>query len=116
RPRVVEYLLAGADAYALHVSFRDTELMFGGGSLDRLSQTFLGIGKAGGLTPADKADMARVFRERPSEAYTYAITDAVNTLLVYERMREMDRRVYQLLGLPDPQGRVIRATLGGRVS
>jgi hypothetical protein len=116
RPRVVEYLLVGQDAYALHLTLRDTSLLFGPGSLDHLSRTFIGVGKAGGLTPADKAEMARVFHERTAEASTYAVTDAVTTLLVYERMREMDRRVYQLLGLPDRPGRVIRGTLGGRVS
>ena len=47
--------------------------------------------------------MLRAFREKTADAYGYAIVDAVNTLLVHERMAEMDREIYASFDVPDAE-------------
>jgi hypothetical protein len=113
---ILEYLARPGELYALRVAFRDTTLPFGPASLDSLSKTFLGVGKCDLVTDAEKERMAGVFRARPADAYRYAVTDPVHTLLVHEAMEAEDRRVSAALGLPPPPGTTMRPTLGGRVS
>lgn len=112
---LLEYLRDDADFFGVRVRARDTMLPFGPASLDRLSQTFLGLPKSDVLGPGDKQDMLRTFRERTCDAYGYAMVDAVNTLLVYEQMQAKDRSVYAAFGFSAEEIPPLRATLGGRV-
>jgi hypothetical protein len=114
---VVEYA-AGPDGslFAVVLETRDTNLPFARGKLEELSQAYLGLGKAGGLTDDDKRDMRRTFRTKTGRAYGYAAADAVNALLVYERMNELDREVQASLSTTGREPAPMRPTAGGRVA
>jgi hypothetical protein len=98
---ILEYLVAGDNAYALRVKMRDTTLPYGKGRLEDHSQTFVGIGKSETLSEEDKKHMSETFRKRPTDTYGYAMVDAVNTLLVYEAMVAKDREISRAFGLPE---------------
>jgi hypothetical protein len=102
--------------FAVRLRTRDTNLPFGSGSLDRQSQTFLGLRKSTALSDDEKEDMLRTFRTRPHDAFAYAITDAVNTLLVWEAMRKKHQRVYRSFGFPKESIPEMAATAGSRVA
>jgi len=59
--------------------------------------------------------MVQTFRKKPSDAYGYAIVDAVNTLLVHEQMQKQDRGVYHAFGAGE-EAPPMRTTLGSRVA
>jgi hypothetical protein len=84
---VVQYFQDGVVQRGLRLRFFDTALPFGPASLEAHSRTFLGVGKVAAFCDAEKAEMARMFRERTADAYGYAMIDALNTLLVFGRMR-----------------------------
>jgi hypothetical protein len=113
---VLEYCCRGGDLYETRVQTRDTVLPFGHATLESLSKTFLGFGKHGTLAEQDKRDMLHTFQARTADAYGYAMADALNTLLVYERMQARDRDIYRSFGFPDEAIPPLRPTLGGRVS
>ncbi len=100
--------------YPVTARFCDTHGPFGSASLNSHSRTFLQLGKSDLLAEKDKREMFKTFRERPHDAYGYAIVDAVNTLLVYEQMAEYDRGIYQHFGHPGPAE--MAPTLGRRVA
>lgn len=69
-PPILEYLKIGDDFLCgICIETADNILPFGKGSLDRHSQTFLGIGKSGNITAKDKASMAKTFDVKTDEAY-----------------------------------------------
>jgi hypothetical protein len=113
---VVEWFDAGRELYQVRLSTLDTRLPFGPGSLDSLSRTLLGRGKAESISADEKARMSLVFRDRPADAYGYAAVDAVNTLLVAEQMHVRDREMYASFGIPEHLVPPMRPTLGSRVS
>jgi hypothetical protein len=114
---VVEFLLHGDEMYAVQIDHRDIARIYhSNASLEALSQTFLGIGKCRVITDEEKADMRRVFHVRTGDGYGYAAVDAVNTLLVYERMQAVDRQMYREFGIPEERVPRMRSTLGSRVS
>ena len=87
---------------AIELATIDTIRPFGTGSLDDLCRTFLGRGKIGDLTPAEKADMRALFRADPARAWAYAIADVVQTLQLLDAMRAEHRAIYQQFGFaPD---------------
>jgi hypothetical protein len=112
---ILEYAYLGQNYYEVHVEMRDTMLPFGPASLDRLSQTFLGLRKSDTLSEEDKRNMFRTFQTRTADAYGYAMTDVVNTLLIYEQMIVKDREIYESFGLRSDIP-PLRPFLGGRVS
>jgi hypothetical protein len=113
---VVEYCSWGENFYRVCLRTRDTVLPYGHASLDTLSKTFLGFGKNETLTEQDKRDMHRTFHDRTTDAYGYAMADALNTLLVYEQMQCRDREIYRSFGFPEEDIPPLRPTLGSRVS
>jgi hypothetical protein len=113
---ILEYLYVEGELVPLRVTMRDTILPYGPGSLDKLAQRFLGVGKCGALTKADKKDMLHTFQTRTADAYGYAAVDAVLTLLVYEEMQRHDRNIYSTFGVPSDRVPALRPTLGARVS
>lgn len=114
---LVEYArLVDGRLFAIRVRMQDISLVFGSGSLDDHSRTFLGMSKSEALTTKDKENMRRTFRKRTCDAYTYAIVDVATTLLVYEQMKEKDREIYQSFGFPEGSIPPLRSTLGSRVN
>jgi hypothetical protein len=113
---VVEYLRCGSLFHAIRLQTRDTLLPFGPASLERHSQTFLGLGKCNLLTTEDKRDMLRTFQEKTADAYGYALVDPVNTLLIHEQMVQRDCEIYRCFNIPDGEIPPLRPTLGSRVS
>lgn len=89
---------------------------FGPGSLDSHCQTFLGIRKSEAITQEDKSHMRRTFCEKSNDAYGYALTDPVNTLLVWEQMQQCHVQVYQGFGFSPNDTPPMRGTLGAGVS
>lgn len=113
---VLSYSRGGPVICECSVETRDTMLPYGPASLDGLSKTFLKIGKSEVLSQEEKQDMLETFKKRPHDAYGYAVTDAVNTLLVYEQMQAKDRGIYGAFGFPETAIPELRPTLGSRVS
>src|SRR5262249_32132204 len=114
---VVEYArTADGDLYEIRLRTRDTNLPFGPMTLEAASKTFLGTGKVETLTPEDKQDMRRTFQEKTADAYGYAIVDVVNVLLVSERMRNENRRIFEAFDCPVEDIPPMRPTLGSRVA
>ena len=113
RNPVMEYAVGGGMQYAIRAQWFDTSLPFGNLSLDELAQSFLGVGKLHEISDADKHEMERCFREKPETAFTYAIVDAVLTLLVEERMHVEHRGMYEKLGFHTDDIPTLRPTLGG---
>jgi len=114
---VVEYIrMDDGRLFEIRLATADTMLPFGPGSLNEHCQTFLGLSKSEAATQADKENMRRAFHEKPDAMYGYAITDAVNTLLVDEQMCEQHRAMYSQLNFPSEQIPPLRGTLGARVS
>lgn len=113
---VLEHLYSDDGLHPVRVRTFDTCLPFGKGSLDEHAFTFLGVRKDGRISAAEKAHMRDVFHKRPKAAYAYAVWDALLPLLLAERMREEDRRVYVQLGFPEDAIPAMRPTLGSRVS
>ena len=60
--------------------------------------------------------MLRSFREKARDAYGYAAVDAVNTLLIHERMAQLDRDIYRSFGIEEADAPPMKATLGSRVA
>jgi hypothetical protein len=114
---VVEYA-PGPDGsvYEIRLETRDTGQAFGPGSLDDLGRAFLGLSKSDALADPEKQDMLRTFRERPADAYGYAIVDVANTLLLHEEMAEADREIYRSFGVPDADIPPMKGTLGARTA
>jgi hypothetical protein len=100
--------------YAIRLTTLDTMLPFGPGSLDRLCQTFLGVGKSAAFSPDEMEQMRYAFQRRPEAAFGYALRDVILTLLLYEKMLERDRAMYEAFGLTPL--RPMKATLGSRVA
>lgn len=116
-PPIVEYVTATNEmTFGISLQTRDTSQVYGKGSLDDLSQTFLGRPKSGSLDASDKACMLETFRQKPIAAYSYAMIDAVHTLLVHERMTAEDRQIHTEFGVEESQIPAMRATLGSRVA
>jgi hypothetical protein len=118
RAPIVEYALdSDGNLYQIRLETRDTQLALDPkASLDDLSRTFLGRGKDQDITAADKQDMLRTFREKPREAYAYAIRDVVNTLLIHEQMQVMDADIYESFGVTGADIPPMKATVGSRNS
>ena len=117
RGPVLEYARLDDDLFALTMDFRDTMLPYGPASLDSHSKTFLRLGKLDCFSSEEKRHMLRTFQERADDAYGYAMTDAVNTLLVHEQMARKDAEIYQAFDFGEEEEiPPLRATLGSRVS
>jgi hypothetical protein len=114
RPPILQYIRQAAGLFSLRVDFRDTNLPFGPAKLDDLSRTFLRIPKYEGISEEEKAQMIKLFRERTTDAYTYAVADPLNTLLVHEQMQAIDRQMFLDFGIPVDQIKPMRATQGQR--
>jgi len=112
---VVQYAALGNQLYEVHLTTRDTMLPFGRSSLDELCQTFLGLGKSDAISDDEKSKMLATFKKRPRDAYGYAIVDAVNTLLLYEEMKNSDRKIYEAFDVPEDRIPPMARTIGGRV-
>ena len=116
-PPLVEFGVApDGSVYEVRLQTCDTMLPYGTASLDRLSEAFLGFGKGELLAAEEKADMLRTFHAKPADTYGYAITDAINTLCVWEQMELNDRQMYESFGCPTAETRKMRPTLGARVA
>lgn len=116
RAPVLEYAQEGAAVYPVRVQHFDTNLPFGSSTLEEHARTFLGVGKAEGISHADKSHMLKTFKRKTREAYGYAVLDAVLTLFIEDRMREADVAMYRALGFPEGEAPPLRPTLGGRVA
>jgi hypothetical protein len=113
---VLDGAVTGGDSLcAIRVSYFDTRLTFGSGSLDDLAKTFVGAPKFGGFGESEKADMLQTFRRAPLRAYAYAITDAILTLLIHEGMTAVNREMYEALGFQG-DAPALCPTMGRRVS
>ncbi len=115
RSPAVEYIQALGNFYRVVLEMRDTMLPFGPGSLERHSQTFLGIGKCQTISDAEKGRMLETFRARPADVYGYGMVDAVNTLLLYEQMVTTSTRMYRNFGFDDNVPN-FQPTMGSRVA
>ncbi|HET6325476.1 MAG TPA: hypothetical protein VFG04_12425 [Planctomycetaceae bacterium] len=114
---IVEFLeTSGGDLFAIRLTTFDTMLPFGPGSLDRLSRTFLGVGKADTLSTGEKEQMRDTFLRRPDQAFGYALRDAVLTLLLYEEMLNRDRAMYEAFAIAPDLVAPMKPTLGSRVA
>lgn len=114
RNPAVQYAV-GADGklYQIELGFRDTNLLFGSGSLDKLGQTFTGIAKCSALSSEEKSHMRRTFQARTADAYGYAISDAILTLKCYEAMQEKHAAIYRQFGFHECEIPPIKPTVGG---
>jgi hypothetical protein len=112
----LEFASEGFVVRPVRIRMFDTALSFGRASLDDLAQTFLGIGKDGRISTAEKAEMHQTFLRRPTDAYKYAMRDPVLTLLMHERMREADHRMYIDLGFEESEVPRLLPTQGSRVA
>ena len=116
-PPVVEAIeTPDGHAYLIELEFADTMLPFGGGSLDRLCQTFLGAGKSEAISQSEKENMLSTFQRRTADAYGYAISDVINELLLYQQMKRHHREVFRAFGVPKQATPPMRPTLGRRTS
>ncbi|HEV3304177.1 MAG TPA: hypothetical protein VG055_31295 [Planctomycetaceae bacterium] len=114
---IVEFLeTSGGDLFAIRLTTFDTMLPFGPGSLDHLSQTFLGVGKADTLSKSEKEQMRDTFLRRPHEAFGYALRDAVLTLLLREEMLNRDRAMYEAFGISSDLVGPMKPTMGSRIA
>jgi len=113
---VLQFIWSDSLLHAVSVDFQDTNLIFGSMSLDGQSRTFLGIPKCDRVRKEEKDHMTRVFNERTLDAYTYAVADPVNTLLIYEQMELLDRQIQQDFGISGDDLKPMGSTLGQRVS
>jgi hypothetical protein len=116
---VLQYVLKEDDDDVVHpirIRTFDTLLPFGKVNLGDHAQTFLGVTKLSAISKKDKERMRRTFRRKPGKAYGYSILDVILTLLVEERMREEDRRMYKTLGFEEKAIPPLRATQGARVA
>jgi hypothetical protein len=102
--------------YAIRLRTVDTTLPFGPGSLDRHSQTFLGVRKIDSINAYEKQRMLSTFRSRPSDSFAYAIRDAVLELRLHEEMQRRDREIFTAFDIPSDDIPAMRGTVGGRVS
>jgi hypothetical protein len=103
-------------AWPLKVRTFDTALPFGKGSLDTHAKSFLGISKLESISKEDKERMRETFHKKTNEAYLYAMLDPILTLLVHERMREEDHKMYVTLGFEESEIPPLRPTMGSRVA
>lgn len=114
---IVEYLRTNDGRFfAISMSHADTTLPFGAGSLDGHCQTFLNINKNDAITGEQKSRMREVFEQHTHDAYGYALSDAVNTLLVYERMKQQHADMYAAFDFTPEESPPMRHTLGTRVA
>ena len=114
---VVEYLIDAEDRmFEVRLTTRDLVYPCGSASLETHSQTFLGLSKCQAISNGQKKNMRRTFRKHTDDAYGYAITDAVNTLLVYEQMNAEHRLTFAAFGCPVDEIPEMRPTLGSRVA
>jgi len=114
---IVEFLeLADGQLFAVRLATVDTNLTFGPKPLDDLAQTLLGVGKRNTFSADELGNMQKTFKKRPHDAFGYGLRDAVLTLLVHEKMGELDRYTYKALGIPDNFVPPMAGTIGGRVS
>jgi hypothetical protein len=113
---VLQYVSSEDNFFAVRLETRDSHVPFGPSSLDRHSKTFLGLPKSDIFTEEDKEDMHRAFLSRKADAFGYAATDVVQTLLVFEQMEEKDREIYRAFGFAEKDIPPMRAFQGGRVS
>ena len=97
--------------YRVTLKFNDTQKLFGPGSLEAHSRTFLHVGKTNSITTEDKQAMLTTFRRKTDDAYGYAIVDAVNTLFVFEQMERTNQDIYRHFG---HHGHVNTASTAGR--
>ena len=102
--------------YAVRVETADTSLPYGSGQLDRLARTFLGVSKSEVFNEEQKSRMRAMFRERPHEAFGYALRDAALTLLLFEQMTTRNREIYRSLNIPEPLIGPMKPTAGARVA
>lgn len=114
---IVEYLhFEDGSFYAIKLHTVDTWHPFGPASLDDHCRTFLQIGKSSVLTAEDKSGMRETFHRKTVDAYGYAITDPVNTLLVHEQMERHHQQTIAELDIDSGQLRRMRGTLGARAA
>jgi len=98
---VLQYLLIGKKfIVAIRIETCDLMLPFNSASLDKHSQTFLGLGKAKDLSINDKKQMETTFKNKTAETYNYAAVDALNTLLIYEQMKLRDLEIHESFKVP----------------
>ncbi len=114
---VVEYAEdARGQLFAIQLATIDTTLPFGPGTLESMSQTFLGQGKVGDLTRAEQRNMRGLFDADPARAYTSAIADVVQNLRLLEAMREHHRVIYRKFDFTDDQIPVMKNSQGARAA
>jgi hypothetical protein len=99
KPPVVEYVREGETLIAVRLDTLDTNCVAGPCKLDDLAKAFLGMGKSTDISEEEKANMRRVFKKRPKQAYQYAIRDVVITLAIAERFEQQHRDLYDKYGL-----------------
>ena len=117
RAPVVDHLrfLDGTRSW-VQLTTLDTRLAFGTGTLDALARAFAGVGKPTAIPEEAKARMSGVFRDRPRDAYAYAATDAILTLLTAEGMVAEDRRLFDSFGLSKYAPKRMKPTMGARAA
>tara|TARA_R110002095_G_scaffold179895_1_gene157401 strand:- start:215 stop:3217 length:3003 start_codon:yes stop_codon:yes gene_type:complete len=113
---IIEYAKFGSNRlYQVRIETRDTMLPYGKSNLGTLSDIFINQKKDESISKAEKATMLKTFRTKTNEAYGYAIVDVVNTLLVYEQMKEYDTNIYREFKVPESNIPEMSATIGSRV-
>lgn len=113
----VEYIVTNAGhMYAVRLATRDINCSLGGGSLDDHCRTFLGLPKSDVISTKEKTHMLHTFRRKTNDAYGYAISDAVNTLLLAEQLRAEHESLCASLGCPKDDYPPQRATMGRGVA
>jgi hypothetical protein len=113
---VLEYARSNGVLHAVHVQTIDLTQPFGRGSLNDLAKLFLGTTKLAAIGAQELPRMLDTFRRTPDEAYGYAMLDSILTLLILERMKEEDSRVYVDLGIKAASTATFRPTQGSRVA
>jgi hypothetical protein len=113
RAPAVEFLqFPDGELVAIELEFRDTNVVFGSAKLSQQSETYANVGKSDALSPAELGDMKATFTRRPAAAYCYALRDAVNTLLVFERMERFWATLQGKTGSPSEDYVPMGATPG----
>lgn len=114
-PVVCDGIRWGEDIVPVYLDTFDTNLPFGKRKLADLCKTFLNIDKCE-IAPDDLRNMLDYFKKTPEKAYEYAIRDVVLTLLLHEKMNQLDRQLLAQLELLTDDSHEIKRTNGRRGS